>query len=302
MFADIFKNLLTGLWSIAKLPIITISVLTAIIIILYISFFMYYKYIKKVKTIKADEIGERIKNENIIIKIIKAIKMAAYDRLTRDPNEFRPIGARIIVFCGRQGQGKTISCTRHLMLSQALYPKLKIATNYEYKYQNNNIEKWQDIIDLKNEKYGYIIAIDEAQNWFNARNYRDFDPSMLQEITTQRKQSKQILLTAQSFHFLDKNIRCQVQEIHQCYTLARAFTIVVVRQPEMTYDGNVEKLKFKRIYCYNHTAELRKSYDTYKIIETLRKEGFVDKSERYGTFKDNETNVTIETKENKKSK
>lgn len=263
---------------------------------------MYYKYIKKVKTIKADEIGERIKNENIIIKIIKAIKMAAYDRLTRDPNEFRPIGARIIVFCGRQGQGKTISCTRHLMLSQALYPKLKIATNYEYKYQNNNIEKWQDIIDLKNEKYGYIIAIDEAQNWFNARNYRDFDPSMLQEITTQRKQSKQILLTAQSFHFLDKNIRCQVQEIHQCYTLARAFTIVVVRQPEMTYDGNVEKLKFKRIYCYNHTAELRKSYDTYKIIETLRKEGFVDKSERYGTFKDNETNVTIETKENKKSK
>ena len=75
MFADIFKNLLNGLWSIAKLPVIIISVLTAIIIILYISFFMYYKYIKKVKTIKADVRGERIKNENIVIKIIKAIKI-----------------------------------------------------------------------------------------------------------------------------------------------------------------------------------------------------------------------------------
>ncbi len=123
---------------------------------------------------------------------------------------------------------------------------------------------------------------------------------MLQEITTQRKQSKQIVMTAQSFHFLDKNIRCQVQEIHECYKFGSAFTLVVVKEPTMDCEGNLEKLKRKRIYCYNHTETLRDSYDTYKVIETLKKEGFVDKSERYTTFKEkSETEITLNDKKKK---
>ena len=39
-------------------------------------------------------------------------------------------------------------------------------------------------------------------------------------------------------------------------------------------EGNVIELKYKGMYSFVHTDELRNAYDTYKVIHTLAKEGF----------------------------
>ena len=53
-------------------------------------------------------------------------------------------------YCGRQGSGKTYSMTHELEEIRKKYPKVKIYTNYGYKYQTMPI---YDISMLKNEKY-----------------------------------------------------------------------------------------------------------------------------------------------------
>ena len=303
LFLDVLLKILGLAWKFLKIPLAVVAIGIGLLILSYIYHYLYLRYKEKIEP--QSTVGKRYKVVDIFIvkKLWIALKQMAKDRLTRDPSEFIPEDGRIIVFCGMQGQGKTISMTYLLNKYKAGWPLLKTATNYGYVYQDAEINHWRDMINLENGKQGYILGIDEAQVYWNSRDYKNFDVSMLQEITTQRKQSKMIMMSAQSFHFLDKNIRCQVHEIHQCMTLGRCFTIVIVRRPIMTYDGEVEKLKFRRIYCFNHDEKLRNSYDTYRVVEALEKKGFVPRSEQLGKIADKQdTNIVIDKKTIKKLK
>lgn len=304
------KSLIDGLltlfkttWNILELPFWVLCMATLFILFLHMYWYIYLKYQEKLYPQSSEGKHYKVKKVGIFKQISLAMKQLAKDKLTRDPSEFKTNEGRIVAFCGFQGQGKTVSMTKKLMDYQAEWPLLKVATNYDYKMQNAEITKWQDMTELDNKEQGYILAIDEAQQYWNSRDFRNFDIGMLQEITTQRKQNKVILMTTQSFQFLDKNIRCQVQEIHQCHTILGVFTFVVVKRPIMTYDGNVEKLKFLRIYSFAHTEELRKSYDTLKVIKTVSQKGFVPKNEQLGVINNsNEISINIDNDKKKKKK
>ena len=54
------------------------------------------------------------------------------------------------------------------------------------------------------------------------------------------------------------------------------FTIVIKRKPVLDNEGNVIDRKYRGMYSFVHTDELRAAYDTYKVIHTLAKEGFKD--------------------------
>lgn len=300
---DVVGGLLDMAWKLLKYPCYIAAVLLIVIILLYLGWYLYFRYYEGIRPISAKGKHYKVKEDFILKKVWLAIRQIAKDNLTRDPSEFTPHGGRIVAVCGKQGAGKTITATYLLNRYKAEYPLLKTATNYEYKYQDAEINHWRDMIKLQNGYQGYIIGLDEAQLWFNSRDYKNFDVAMLQEITTQRKQSKMVVMTTQSFHFLDKSIRCQVQEIHQCMTIGKAFTIVVVKEPVMTYDGEVEKLKWRKIYCFNHDEHLRNSYDTFKKIEVLAKKGFVDRSEQLGKPQDKSDNtIIVDSKSIKKKK
>ena len=66
----------------------------------------------------------------------------------------------------------------------------------------------------------------------------------------------------------------------------------------MNSEGEVEKEKFKGIYCWVHTEETRNAYDTYRMIEVLEKDGFKEESEQYRLQekKKDEINVNVKTK------
>lgn len=297
IFVDVFMNLLKIAWKLLRFPLFIAVGFIIFIILLYLFWYLYLRYYKGIEPQSPEGKHHKVKEDNIFKKVFLALKQMAKDKLTLDPGEFRPRDGRIIALCGRQGQGKTITATYLLNRYKTEWPLLKTATNYEYKYQDAEINHWQDMVNIENGKYGYMIALDEAQLWFNSRDYKNLDINFLSDLCFQRKQSKMLLLTTQSFHFLDKSIRCQVHEIHQCYTLGRSFTFVVVKEPIMTYDGDVEKLKFRRIYCFNHDEHLRKSYDTYKRIQVLKKKGFVDRSEQLGRpTEKTDTNIVIDKK------
>ena len=109
--------------------------------------------------------------------------------------------------------------------------------NLNYKFQDDELKDWKQIIDYKNDKKGVIIQIDEIQNWFNSKASKDFPPEMTQVVTTNRKQRRVIMGTAQRFYMIAKDIRTQVTEVRNCTTLFGCLTIVHRQQPIINADG-----------------------------------------------------------------
>ena len=62
--------------------------------------------------------------------------------------------------------------------------------------------------------------------------------------------------------------------MRRCTTLFGCLTIVRRVEPILDSEGNVVEWKKRGMYCYVHNKEVRESYDTWKVIENLRKSGF----------------------------
>ena len=64
--------------------------------------------------------------------------------------------------------------------------------------------------------------------------------------------------------------------VYNPHTFLGCFTVVIKRKPVFDSEGNVESMKYRGMYWFVHSDELRAAYDTYKVIHTLAKEGFKD--------------------------
>lgn len=197
----------------------------------------------------------------------------AYDLITRNPDSFRDYGFHMI--CGEQGSGKTTTLIYLLLRYQKMYPKLKIKTNLDYKYENGVIDTWEDLLNSNNGVYGEIDVIDEVQNWFSSNQSKDFPPDMLTEITQQRKQRKVIIGTSQVFTRVAKPIRENVYMLYEPITIFGCITIVRKSKPIISADGSgLDKKKPCGFFFFVHNKELRDAFDTYKKIEKIKTVGF----------------------------
>jgi hypothetical protein len=201
------------------------------------------------------------------------------DFFARDPDEFPHYGFHLI--CGEQGRGKTVALTDLLLRLQKQYPKVKVATNYEYANQDDAIDSSDDLVSGGNGIYGKILVLDEVQNWFNSLESKNFPVEMITEISQQRKQRKMIIGTSQVFNRVAKPIREQVHFLYKPVTILGCFTIVPVFKPIMNDDAQCEKMKFVRMYFFVHSDEIRDSFDTYKKIERMSKLGYSPRPEFY---------------------
>lgn len=215
----------------------------------------------------------RIKKSSIFKRLfIDLPKRIAEDMFDKEPDFFKYQG--LVIFTGRQGNGKTISMIEYARRMQKEYPESKCLSNLNYKYQDFELNHWSKLIDFKNGKQGVIAILDETQNWFSSNQSKDFPPEMLEVITQNRKNRRVVLGTAQNFYLLAKAIRSQATEVRRCTTLFGALTIVHRVEPVLDSDGNVKEWKHRGLYFFVHSKELRNSYDTYHVIESLRKSGF----------------------------
>lgn len=290
MFVEMIKTMIEIIWKLLKWPVIIAGIILVIFLLLYFAWVIYFKYIKKMKKKKGQRY--KVKKDKLIKKIFyDTPKRMALDYMNRDPEDFQEKG--LILYTGNQGGGKTSTMIRDTRILQTEYPKLKVMSNLKYKFQDEELKDWKQMLDYKNGRKGVVIQIDEIQNWFNSKASRDFPPEMTQLVTTNRKERRLIMGTAQRFYMVAKDIRTQVSEVRNCITLFGCLTIVHRQVPIVDADGNVEKLKGKGWYCWVHNEEVRNAYDTYEVIETLKKKGFVPRSEQYSTFKDNSQKVEI---------
>lgn len=244
------------------------------VVLFYLSFLIQYFLLRRRGVIPPSK-GERRKIEKIsfwknVFYLLP--KRLAEDFLTREPDAFTHQGC--IIFTGRQGCGKTIAMAHQIAQWHYEFPKSKVLTNFAYEGQNDELNDWRQLIDYTNGIYGVIAAIDETQNWFSSNQSKDFPPEMLEVITQNRKNRRVILGTAQSFNRLSKPIREQATEVRKCRTFFGAVTFVLRQQPELDSMGEVVRWRNLGLYYFVHTDEIRNSYDTYRVIESLAKSGF----------------------------
>lgn len=215
----------------------------------------------------------RIKKHSFLRRILIDLpKQFTNDLFARDPDFFRYQG--LIIFEGRQGSGKTSSMIEFARQMQKEFPKSKCLSNLHYLKEDAELDHWRKLVDFKNGKFGVIAIMDELQNWFSSNQSRYFPPEMLQTITQNRKNRRIILGTAQNFYLLSKPIRSQCTEVRRCTTLLGCLTIVRRLEPILDSEGNVAEWKKRGIYFYTHDEDLRESYDTYHVINSLSKSGF----------------------------
>ena len=216
------------------------------------------------------------------------------DLFDKDPEFF--IYQGLIIFEGRQGSGKTMSMVEFIKRMQEEYPLAKTTTNFGLKSQNKELKDWRMLIDYKNDKQGVIVGMDELQNWFSSNDSKNFPPEMLGIVTQNRKNRRIILGTSQNFYLLAKAIRSQATEVRRCSTFFGCLTVVKRVEPILDSEGNVQEWKNRGMYFFVHSKELREAYDTYKVIENLRKSGFKEQAQ------DINNNTTIVLRNDKKGK
>jgi hypothetical protein len=205
------------------------------------------------------------------------------DLYNMKPDFFKPQG--LIIFTGRQGNGKTSALMQYAIDLLDTYPKSKCLSNTKFAYQDVELKHWRQLVDYKNAHKGVIVIMDELQNWFGSTQSRNFPPEMLSVITQNRKNRRVILGTAQNFYLLAKPIRSQCSEVRQCITLGGVLTIVTRREPICDESGDVKEMKFRGMYFFVHSDRLRNSYDTYSIVESLSNSGFKDNYPRDSVVK-----------------
>ncbi len=284
---DVFTQVLTLIMQIVFIvlvPFVSFFLLQFILIITHIIILRFKGYKRIKPSLKT--------SEPVRYGLLKRIfyllpKQYAYDIMTRDPDEFNYYGLHM--FCGEQGSGKTISVTEFLLFLQSKYPNLKVRTNMHYKYQDSQLYHWKQLIKNDNGIYGQVEVIDEIQTWFSSNESRNFPPTMLTEISQQRKQRKMLIGTAQVFSRISKPIREQVTFVYLPKTYLGCLTVVSMAKAS---DYDYELNKFKKIikrYFFVHSDKIRNAYDTYSKVERYKEVGFQENN----IYIDNTSNTII---------
>lgn len=258
-------------------------VLICILLILISCAFYYVKGLLKGKRVPKGN-RRRLVKPSLLKKIFILMPKQYIEDLFSRPADFFPYQG-MIIFEGRQGSGKTISMVRYMKDMQYEFPDALCTTNLAYMDENKPLKTWTMLIDYKNGYKGVIVAMDELQNWFSSNDSKNFPPEMLSLITQNRKNRRIILGTSQNFYLLAKAIRSQATEVRRCATYFGCLTVVRRLEPILDSEGNVVEWKKRGIYCFVHDKELRDSYNTWKVIENLRKSGFKENVNRENDVK-----------------
>jgi len=248
-----------------------LGVLFGPFIITMLFWFIYFRFVKKIKPIPKETNTYRYGS---VLKrlFIDFPKQFVYDRLTLDPNMFKPYGLHLI--CGEQGSGKSILLAYLIRMYKYIYPRCKVVSNFDCKLQDDELKTWEQLTFDTNGIYGEIDCIDEIQNWFSSNDSKNFPPDMLSVITQQRKVRRCILATSQVFTRTAKPIRENTYLMYYPLTAFGCITFVRVYKPVLKDDGTLKEKKLRKFFFFVHDRELREMYDTYKTIIKLRNSGF----------------------------
>lgn len=234
------------------------------------------------------DVSPKIKDysgQSFFVKLPLFIGYKFYDayRILRYGRPFSEYG--VSFFVGEQGSGKSIAMTEYLESMRAQYPDVMIVTNYGYIHQTQEFTDWKDFFNIRNGEKGVIFAIDEIQNEFNNKSWKNFPEELLSEITQQRKQKIKIVCTSQIYEDVAIQLRRQAFFIIECMTVAGRWTIADCYKRKdyekslnsVEGTGKVRKMWRKTFVQDGH---IRTLYNTELKIERLQRTTFMSKKDR----------------------
>lgn len=118
-------------------------------------------------------------------------------------------------------------------------------------------------------------------------NGKTFQNGLLSVITQQRKQRIKIYLSSQVYTRVVKQIREQCYDIIECKTFLGRWTRLKCYDAE-DYNSIIDnpspekkfKLHKKYKYSFIQSNRLRRMYDSYKVVEAMKKAEFINRVER----------------------
>lgn len=206
------------------------------------------------------------------------IDLAKYKRNFRkeNPEYFYPEG--LLVFCGSQGSGKTLSAVQYVKKLCIEYPRAILVTNTKINglpahtavVPYNGIES---LTSHENGLCGVIYFIDEIHLEFNSLESKNVPIEVMIEVSQQRKQRKHIVGTSQVYMRMAKPLREQIKNVVICKNFFKCIQFNRLIDGESAYEEN-GKLKFDTVknIIWFHSPKLYNSYDTYAKMKRYRKE------------------------------
>lgn len=217
-------------------------------------------------------------------------------------------GFGIRMFCGYFGSGKSMLASKFVVDNYYKYKDsetpLTILSNIPLAVPFTQLVNIQQILDVEENT---IIFIDECNTLFNARSWKDFPTELVYQLCQNRKKHIMLLMTAPRFHLVDKSIRDVTQYVYQCLHPFWRFHFVYV------YDGwewencpNINMLKSISRYGIFAKNKYYNNYDSFAIIDNVKKEEFLSKEEilnnRQGVvYNPDLTKLNKKTKNNRKN-
>lgn len=197
------------------------------------------------------------------------------------PDYFDPSG--LLIFCGSQGSGKTISAVQYVMKLCQEYKRAILVTNVEI----TGLPEWTQVIeydgintltDINNGYYGVIYLIDEIHLEFNSLESKNIPIEVMTEISQQRKQRKHIVGTSQIYARIAKPLREQIRWVVLCRNYFGLFQFNTLIDGDQTIekDGHLITETAKKIFWF-HRPVMYTCYDTFAKMKRYRKEWKADR-------------------------
>lgn len=206
------------------------------------------------------------------------IDLVKYKRRFRkeNPEYFYPEG--LLVFCGSQGSGKTLSAVQYVKKLCIEYPRAILVTNTKIEGlpAHTAVVEYKGIKSLtkhNNGLCGVIYFIDEIHLEFNSLESKNVPIEVMIEVSQQRKQRKHIIGTSQVYMRMAKPLREQIKNVVICKNFFKCIQFNKLINGETTREEG-GKLKFDTVknVVWFHSPKLYNSYDTFAKMKRYSKE------------------------------
>lgn len=207
--------------------------------------------------------------------LYKSLKYKS-DFRRQHPEYFDPEG--LMIFCGPQGSGKTLSAVQYCKKILEQYPACKFVTNVAIEGIPDTIEVIEydgldSLMNISNGFEGVLYLIDEIHLEFNSLESKNISIEEMTEFAQQRKQRKHIVGTSQVYMRLAKPLREQIRDVVLCKNW---FGLI---QHNKLIDGTTATEENGKLECevvgnfwWFHRPELYSCYDTYAKMKRYKKE------------------------------
>lgn len=209
------------------------------------------------------------------LNVAKCIKFNI-DFRKEHPEYFDPEG--ILIFCGPQSSGKTLSAVQYVKQICEAYPQAILVTNVDILGLplETQVVEYDGLDCLKNIENGFagvIYFIDEIHLELNSLESKNIDMDTIVELSQQRKQRKHIVGTSQVYMRMAKPLREQVKNVVLCKNYFKYLQFNKLINGFESYEENGKLVcdVVSRFFWF-HDPKLYGSYDTYAKMRRYKKE------------------------------